>query len=302
MSRFAIPAEFAVRAGLALLLSVAPALAQQPSDSASTPQVIRGGVQAACGPGTSQPCGGTVQPVLPQTAPGETVQPVQQPQAITGGAPGAGPPGGGPQCQDNTVPVVIDGKTVQAVAHACQQPDGTWQITQETPGLPSQVYVVGTQPPPQAPPAGEPPQGSPQPPQAQQGPPGAPPGGQPACRDYSIPVTVDGNSVLATGHACLQPDGSWLVTQQTPGLPTQTYIIPPPAYPPPYPMAGYPYGYPYDYPYRYWAYDPWFYRPPFWFGGSLFVGNFHHFRHDRDHDRDHHGQHGHHDGEVRRHH
>jgi hypothetical protein len=286
MSRFAIPAEFAVRAGLALLLSVAPALAQQPSDSASTPQVIRGGVQAACGPGTPQPCGGTVQPVLPQTAPGETVQPVQQPQAITGGAPGAGPPGSGPpgggppgagpQCQDNTVPVVIDGKTVQAVAHACQQPDGTWQITQETPGLPSQVYVVGTQPPPQAPPAGEPPQGSPQPPQAQQGPPGAPPGGQPACRDYSIPVTVDGNSVQATGHACLQPDGSWLVTQQTPGLPTQTYTVPPPAYPPPpYPTAAYPY----DYPYPYWAYDPWFYGPPFWFGGFLFVHDFRRFHH-----------------------
>jgi hypothetical protein len=217
------------------------------------------------------------------------VQPIQ-PQAATGGTAAAGV---GPQCQDNTVPVVIDGKTVQALAHACLQPDGTWQVTQETPGLPSQVYVVGNQAPP---PASEPPQG----PQAQSPPDSA--GGQPACRDYSVPVTFDGKSVQAMGHACLQPDGSWLVTQETPGLPTQTYIIPPPAYPPPYPMPGYPYGYPYDYPYRYWAYDPWFYRPPFWFGGSLFVGNFHHFRHDRDHDRDHHEHHGHHDGESRRHH
>ncbi|HYB10353.1 MAG TPA: hypothetical protein VEJ16_11835 [Alphaproteobacteria bacterium] len=283
MSRFAISAELAIAAGFALLLAI-PASAQQ-ADSAGTPQVLRGGVQAACGPGAAQPCGETVQPVQP---------PGGQSQAGTGsiGQSGAGPPGAvsngagppGPQCQDNTVPVTIDGKTVQAVAHACLQPDGTWQITQETPGLPSQVYVVGNQPPP-APPAGAQPQGQ----FPQQEPSGAAGGQtgantQPVCRDYIVPVTIDGKSVQATGHACLQPDGSWLVTQETPGLPAQTYTVPPPNYSPvPYPMAEYPYGNAYDYPYPpyypYWAYDPWFYGPPFWFGGFLFVHDFHRFHH-----------------------
>jgi hypothetical protein len=88
---------------------------------------------------------------------------------------------------------------------------------------------------------------------------------------------IDGRTVQAKGRACLQPNGSWRVTQKTPGLPTQVYVVPPPAMPPP----GYPdpyagqYAYPYPYPPP--VYDPWFYGPPFWFGGFLYVQNFHRF-------------------------
>jgi len=104
------------------------------------------------------------------------------------------------------------------------------------------------------------------------------PGQAPAtanCRDYSIPVTIEGKQVEAHGHACLQPDGSWQVTQTTPGQPPETYTVQLPAYyAAPYPYPYYDYGYPY-------AYDPWYWGPPYFVGGSLFFGHrfghFHHF-------------------------
>ncbi len=178
------------------------------------------------------------------------------------------PPAAGAPCQENTIPVVIAGKKVQAVARTARKARRSWQITQQTPGLPQQVYSVA--PPamsPATPPPGGPPPGTPPP-----GPPGAA-----TCRDYTIPVVIDGRTVLAKGHACLQPNGSWRVTQKTPGLPTQVYVVPPPAMPPPgYPNPD-PYASQYPYPYPPPVYDPWFYGPPFWFGGFLYVQNFHRF-------------------------
>jgi hypothetical protein len=63
-------------------------------------------------------------------------------------APTAGvPPATAPVCQTATVPVEVGGKPVQATVEACPLPDGSWRITQTTPGLPPQVYVM---PPPPA--------------------------------------------------------------------------------------------------------------------------------------------------------
>src|SRR5258707_14542164 len=73
------------------------------------------------------------------------------------------------------------------------------------------------------------------------------------CRDFTAQVTVGGQPQQAVGQACQQPDGSWQVTQNTPGLPQQVYTLPPQA------MYLYPYPEPY---YR----DPWFY------GGAVLVG------------------------------
>ena len=49
------------------------------------------------------------------------------------------------------------------------------------------------------------------------------------CRDFTVPVTVGGQQQQAVGQACQQPDGSWRVTQNTPGLPEQVYTLPPQA-------------------------------------------------------------------------
>ena len=74
------------------------------------------------------------------------------------------------------------------------------------------------------------------------------------CRDFTMPVTVGGQQQQSVGKACPQPDGSWRVTQNTPGLPEQVYTVPPQA------MNIYPYPDPYPY---YWG-DPWFYGPGFY--------------------------------------
>src|SRR5712672_366784 len=117
---------------------------------------------------------------------------------------------------------------------------------------------------------------------------GAPQGEPQNCRSFTAQVTVGGQPQQAVGQACQQPDGSWQVTQNTPGLPQQVYTLPPQAiYLYPYPE---PYPYPYPDPYYWW--DPWFYGPGF-YGPSFFVGapvflaqHFHHFHH---HDGFHHG-------------
>ena len=58
-----------------------------------------------------------------------------------------GAPQSGPQnCREFTAQVTVGGQPQQAVGQACQQPDGSWQVTQNTPSLPQQVYTL----PPQA--------------------------------------------------------------------------------------------------------------------------------------------------------
>jgi hypothetical protein len=104
---------------------------------------------------------------------------------------------------------------------------------------------------------------------------GAPQGGLQNCRDFTVPVTVGGQKQQAVGQACRQPDGSWRVTQNTPGLPEQVYTLPPEAM----------YLYPYPEPYYWW--NPWFYGPLFAIGGPAFVAHgFHRFHH---HDGSRHG-------------
>jgi hypothetical protein len=56
--------------------------------------------------------------------------------------PGAQPAAAEPICSSYTAPVTVGGQPQQANVEACQQPDGSWQITQTTAGLPPQVYEV----------------------------------------------------------------------------------------------------------------------------------------------------------------
>ena len=59
---------------------------------------------------------------------------------------------------------------------------------------------------------------------------------EPACSSYTVPVTVGGQPQQASVEACQQPDGSWRITQNTPGLPPQVYDVPAPP-PSSYPSA-----------------------------------------------------------------
>src|SRR5262245_8992319 len=93
-------------------------------------------------------------------------------------------PGQAPQaqaeavCHDFKTPVTAEGKPAQASGQACEQPDGRWQVVQNTPGLPTQGYTL--EPPGQAPAAAA---ASPQ-----------PPSNQPQCSTYTAPVTVGGQA------------------------------------------------------------------------------------------------------------
>ena len=84
------------------------------------------------------------------------------------------------------------------------------------------------------------------------------------CREFTVQVTVEGQEQQAVGQACQQPDGSWQVTLNTPGLPQQVYTLPPQA------ISLYPYPQQY-----YW--DPWFYGPLFFVGGPVFLPQGHRF-------------------------
>jgi len=103
----------------------------------------------------------------------------------------------------------------------------------------------------------------------------------PACSSYTIPLTVGGQPQQAVVEACPQADGSWRITQTTPGLPPQVYEVPAPASPP-YPLE---YSYPEAYPYPdfapYWGWAGWGGSP--WFFGLapsiVVVQRFHHFHH-----------------------
>ena len=57
-----------------------------------------------------------------------------------------GAPQSEPQnCREFTAQVTVGGQPQQAVGQACQQPDGSWQVTQNTPSLPQQVYTLPPQ-------------------------------------------------------------------------------------------------------------------------------------------------------------
>ncbi len=87
------------------------------------------------------------------------------------------------------------------------------------------------------------------------------------CREFTVQVTVEGQPRQAVGQTCRQPDGSWQVTLDTPGLPQQVYTLPP--------QAISLYSYPEQY---YW--DPLFYGPPFFVGCPVFLAHgFHRFHH-----------------------
>jgi hypothetical protein len=51
---------------------------------------------------------------------------------------------------------------------------------------------------------------------------------QPVCHDFTATVKAGGRPEQASGQACEQPDGGWQVAQNTPGLPAQSYALPPP--------------------------------------------------------------------------
>jgi hypothetical protein len=124
------------------------------------------------------------------------------------------------------------------------------------------------------------------------------PAAVPACNSYTVPLTVGGQPQQATVEACQQADGSWRITQTTPGLPPQVYEVPGPT-PSPYPSAyTYPGGYPYpdfsnysdwaDWGWGGWGGGPWF------FGlapSIVVVQRFNHFHHGFAHGFGH-GMHG----------
>ena len=104
------------------------------------------------------------------------------------------------------------------------------------------------------------------------------------CREFTVQVAVEGQTRQGVGQTCLQPDGSWRVTLNTPGLPEQTYTLPPEAI----------YLYPYPEPAYWW--NPWFYGPQFVGGPVFLVRTFHrhHFHQGGSHHHHHHhgGFHG----------
>ncbi len=57
------------------------------------------------------------------------------------------------------------------------------------------------------------------------------PPAEPVCHDFATPVAAGGRPEQARGQACEQPDGSWQVVQNTPGLPAQNYVLEPPGQP-----------------------------------------------------------------------
>jgi hypothetical protein len=138
-------------------------------------------------------------------------------------------------------------------------------MVQNTPGLPAQTYVL--EPPGQPTAAAS----TPAPPLPSRSPPK-----QSACSSYTAPVTVGGEPRQAFIEACPQRDGSWRITQNTPGLPTQIYQLPPPA------SSPYPYDYPYPVDYAYPEFFPYWAGAPWYFGlapSIVVVQRFRHFDH-----------------------
>jgi hypothetical protein len=176
-----------------------------------------------------------------------------------------------PVCHDFATQVTAGGRPEQAKGQACEQPDGSWQVVQNTPGLPAQSFVLE---PPGQPAAAE---SAPAPPLPSRSPPK-----QSACSSYTAPLTVGGQPRQAFIEACPQPDGSWKVTQTTPGLPTQVYQVPPPSSSSSSSSSPYPYDYPYPVDYAYPEFFPYWLGEPWYFGlapSIVVVQRFHHFHH-----------------------
>jgi surface antigen len=181
-----------------------------------------------------------------------------------------------PICHDFTTPVTAGGRPEQARGQACEQPDGSWQVVQNTPGLPAQAYVLNPPGEPAAAAGSTPVQLQPSQSRTNQSPAGQSPAGQSACSSYTAPVTVGEQPRQAFIEACPQRDGSWSITQNTPGLPTQVYQVPPPA------STPYPYDYPYPIDYAYPEFFPYWVGEPWFFGlapSIVVVQRFHHFQH-----------------------
>jgi hypothetical protein len=87
------------------------------------------------------------------------------------------------------------------------------------------------------------------------------------CREFTTQVAVEGQQRQAVGQTCQQPDGSWQVTLNAPGLPEQVYTLPPEAI----------YLYPYPDPSYWW--DPGFYGPLFVSRPVFLAHGFHHHHH-----------------------
>jgi surface antigen len=131
-----------------------------------------------------------------------------------------------PDCREFTARVTAAGKPEQAGGQACRQPDGSWHVVQNTPGLPTQEYILprpGQAPPtnPATPPlpnaaTPQPANAVPPPTQTASSEPSPPP-----CTTYTVPLTAGGQPQQAVIVACPQLDGSWRITQTTPGLPPQ---------------------------------------------------------------------------------
>lgn len=171
-----------------------------------------------------------------------------------------------PVCHDFNAAVKAGGTPEQATGEACEQPDGSWQVSQNIPGLPPQSFALaplGQQPAEASGAVAQPPANQSLP-------------NQPSCTSYTAPVIVDGQPRQALIEACPQPDGSWKITQNTPGLPTQEYDIPPPA------STPYPYTYPYSMDYAYPEFFPYWVGAPWFFGlapSIVVVNRFHNFHH-----------------------
>ena len=166
-----------------------------------------------------------------------------------------------PSCHPFAVPVTAAGRREQASGAACEQPDGSWQVVQNTPGLPAQTFTL--EPPGQS--AAAPTSLLPQ-----------PQPGKPACSNYTAPVSIGGQPRQAAIEACPLPDGSWTITQSTPGLPTQVYQVPAPS------SSPYPYRYPYPVDYAYPEFFPYWAGAPWYFGlapSIVVVQRFRHFNH-----------------------
>jgi hypothetical protein len=103
----------------------------------------------------------------------------------------------------------------------------------------------------------------------------------PACSSYTVPLTVGGQPQQAVVEACSQADGSWRITQTTPGLPPQVYEVPAAVSPPS--SSGYSYPEASAYPDfgPSWGWSGWGGAP--WFFGLapsiVVVPRFNHFHH-----------------------
>jgi surface antigen len=86
------------------------------------------------------------------------------------------------------------------------------------------------------------------------------------CRDIAGQAEIDGVMQPIVGRACLQPDGTWRIAQDSGAVVAA-------------PVLAYPY-------YGPWYWGPWYWGPPVVGVGAsfVFVDRFHHFHH-RDHDR-----------------